>query len=46
VCDGLCPAQLDEFFEGGFTAEAGVAAIFLTAKGDLRHVVNRRTIER
>jgi len=40
------PAQLDEFFEGGFAAEAGVAAIFHTAEGHLRLVVNRRTIER
>ena len=40
------PAQLDEFFEGGFAAEAAVAAISHAAEGHLRLAVNRRTIER
>jgi hypothetical protein len=42
-CD---PAQLDEFLEGGFAAEAAVAAIFHAAEWDLRLAVNRETIER
>ena len=36
-CD---PAQLGEFFEGGFAAEATVAAVFHAAEGHLWLVVN------
>src|SRR5277367_1357571 len=41
-CD---PAQLGEFFEGGFAAEAAVTAVFYAAEGHLRLVVNGGAVD-
>src|SRR6266481_3412160 len=41
-CD---PAELGEFFEGGFAAEPAVAAVFYAAEGHLWLVVNRGAVD-